>query len=199
VGLLFQYPEEQLFEDTVYERCGLWHQEPETAPGGGGRKGQKGPQQVNLDLPPLKTAPLQSERRGEAAGGHGRGLVMNPELIILDEPTAGLDPRGRREILAGDQGAPPREGLTVVIVSHSMEDVAWLAEHWWSCRMGRSSCRAPGRSFCPGRELREAGLAVPEVNRVLKRPERSGFDVDTGSIPVRKRKRRSGGFGGEEH
>jgi energy-coupling factor transport system ATP-binding protein len=181
VGLLFQYPEEQLFEDTVFSDIAFGIKNLKLPRADMEARVKKALGQVKLDYAAVKDrSPFSlsgGEKRRVAMAGV---LVMNPELIILDEPTAGLDPRGRREILRHVQELHKREGLTVIIVSHSMEDVAWLAGHLVVLQDGGVIMQGPpAEVFAKEEQLRNAGLAVPEVNRVLKKLFDAGYDVDT--------------------
>ena len=181
VGLLFQYPEDQLFEDTVYADVAFGIKSLKLAPEQEAERVRRALEQVNLDFQWVKDrSPFSlsgGEKRRVAMAGV---LVMKPELLILDEPTAGLDPRGRREILAEVRALHGEGGLTVVIVSHSMEDIAWLAEELVVLQDGEIILRGTPREVFAGEErLKEAGLAVPEVNQVLKGLKESGYDIHT--------------------
>ena len=181
VGLLFQYPEDQLFEDTVYADVAFGIKSLKLAPEQEAERVRRALEQVNLDFLSVKDrSPFSlsgGEKRRVAMAGV---LVMKPELLILDEPTAGLDPRGRREILAEVRALHGEGGLTVVIVSHSMEDIAWLAEELVVLQDGEIILRGTPREVFAGEErLKEAGLAVPEVNQVLKGLKESGYDIQT--------------------
>lgn len=191
VGLLFQYPEEQLFEDTVFGDVAFGIKPLKLSPVEIEERVRKALRQVNLDYDAVKErSPFSlsgGEKRRVAMAGV---LVMNPELIILDEPTAGLDPRGRREILGEVRELHRREGLTVIIVSHSMEDVAWLAEHLLVLQGGQVIMQGPPQEvFAREEKLREAGLAVPEVNRVLKRLNEAGYAVNTRLFSIEEAER----------
>lgn len=190
VGLLFQYPEEQLFEDTVFRDVAFGIKNLKLTQADKEERVQKALRQVNLDYAVRDRSPFSlsgGEKRRAAMAGV---LVMNPELIILDEPTAGLDPRGRREILRQVRKLHKEEGLTVIIVSHSMEDVARLAGHLVVLKAGEIIMQGtPAEVFDREEELRNAGLAVPEVNRVLKKLFDAGFAVDTRLFSVEEAER----------
>lgn len=181
VGLLFQYPEEQLFEDRVYDDVAFGIKNLKLSPAEEAERVKRALQQVNLDYQGVKDRSPFSLSGGEKRRAAMAGvLVMNPELLILDEPTAGLDPRGRREILREIKELHREENLTVVIVSHSMEDIAWLAEELVVLQDGEIILRGTPREVFAGEErLKEAGLAVPEVNQVLKGLKESGYDIQT--------------------
>ncbi len=186
VGLLFQYPEEQLFEDRVYDDVAFGIKGLKLPPRVEEERVKRALNRVNLDYRAVKDrSPFSlsgGEKRRVAMAGV---LVMDPKLLVLDEPTAGLDPRGRREILEEIRELHREGGLTVVLVSHSMEDIAWLAKDLLVLQDGRIILRGtPGEVFAREELLREAGLAVPEVNRVLKGLKEAGFDLDTGIYTV---------------
>lgn len=186
VGLLFQYPEEQLFEDRVYDDVAFGIKNLKLSPAEEAERVKRALQQVNLDYQGVKDRSPFSLSGGEKRRAAMAGvLVMNPELLILDEPTAGLDPRGRREILREIKELHREENLTVVIVSHSMEDIAWLAEDLVVLQDGEIILKGPPEAvFAREERLKEAGLSVPEVNRVLKRLKEAGFDLETGIYTV---------------
>ncbi len=186
VGLLFQYPEEQLFEDRVYDDVAFGIKNLKLSPSEEAERVKRALQQVNLDYQGVKDRSPFSLSGGEKRRAAMAGvLVMNPELLILDEPTAGLDPRGRREILREIKELHREENLTVVIVSHSMEDIAWLAEDLVVLQDGEIILKGPPEAvFAREERLKEAGLSVPEVNRVLKRLKEAGFDLETGIYTV---------------
>ncbi len=186
VGLLFQYPEEQLFEDRVYDDVAFGIKNLKLSPAEEAERVKRALKQVNLDYQGVKDRSPFSLSGGEKRRAAMAGvLVMNPELLILDEPTAGLDPRGRREILREIKELHREENLTVVIVSHSMEDIAWLAEDLVVLQDGEIILKGPPEAvFAREERLKEAGLSVPEVNRVLKRLKEAGFDLETGIYTV---------------
>ncbi len=181
VGLLFQYPEEQLFEDTVFndvafgiKRLGLTPQEIE-------EKVKTALKKVNLNYESIrKLSPFDlsgGEKRRVAMAGV---LVMEPQILILDEPTAGLDPRGRREILLEIKKMHTEEGFTIILVSHSMEDIAWLTENLIVLQDGEVLLQgSPTYVFSSEEELKRAGLAVPEINRVMQGLKKMGKEVRT--------------------
>lgn len=180
VGLVFQYPEHQLFEIDVFRDVCF------------------GPQNLGLDkkevelraYAALKQAGIEDEYFYQSpfdlSGGQKRRvaiagvLAMKPEVLILDEPTAGLDPKGRDEIL--DQIARLREetGMTVILVSHSMEDVAKYVDR--IIVMNRSRVMfddEPKKVFRHYKELEEVGLAAPQITYVMRALREKGLDVDT--------------------
>lgn len=170
VGLVFQYPEHQLFEETVFadvafgpRRLGLTGEELES-------RVEEALAGVGLDA-----AALGQRSPFELSGGQMRRvamagvLAMRPQVLILDEPTAGLDPRGRDEILAQVQVMHRDFGLTVVLVSHSMEDVARLAQRILVMHRGQLVISGSTREvFRQTRRLQALGLDVPQITRVMR-------------------------------
>ena len=180
VGLVFQYPEHQLFETDVFtdvcfgpKNLGLDRKEVEL-------RAYTALKQVGLPDECFYQSPFElsggQKRRAAIAGV----LAMKPEVLILDEPTAGLDPKGRDEIL--DQVAKLREetGMTVILVSHSMEDVARYVD--WIIVMNKSRVMfddAPKMVFRHYKELEEVGLAAPQITYIMQALKAKGLRVDT--------------------
>jgi energy-coupling factor transport system ATP-binding protein len=190
VGLVFQYPEYQLFEETVEKDISF------------------GP--INLGLHPdevtlrvieaMKTVGLDYDTYRdrspfELSGGQKRRvaiagvLAMKPEVLILDEPTAGLDPRGRDEILSQIKSLHLREKITVIIVSHSMEDMAKIAERLIVMNKGSIVLDGtPKEVFKHIDLLEEIGLAVPQISYLVRSLIENGFDIDSSIITVEEAK-----------
>jgi len=190
VGLVFQYPEYQLFEETVEKDIAF------------------GP--INLGLNPeevsqrvieaMKTVGLDYEMYKdrspfELSGGQKRRvaiagvLAMKPEVLILDEPTAGLDPRGRDEILSQIKALHEKEKITVIIVSHSMEDMAKIAERLIVMNKGAIVLDGtPKEVFKHIELLEEIGLAVPQISYLIKGLVANGFNIDSSIITVEEAK-----------
>ena len=179
VGLVFQYPEHQLFETTVLEdvkfgpkNLGLSKVEVDL-------RAFEAIKQVGLSEKCYDDSPFElsgGQKRRVAIAGV---LAMKPEILILDEPTAGLDPRGRDEIL--DQIAKlHREGLTVILVSHSMEDVAKYADRIIAMNSGKVAFDGtPKEVFRHYKELERMGLSAPQITYVMQAMKELGLDVDT--------------------
>lgn len=190
VGLVFQYPEHQLFEIDVFsdvcfgpKNLGLDKKEVEL-------RSYAALKQVGLDDEYFYQSPFDlsgGQKRRVAIAGV---LAMQPEVLILDEPTAGLDPKGRDEIL--DQIARLREetGMTVILVSHSMEDVAKYVDRIIVMNKGQVMFdNEPREVFRHYRELEEVGLAAPQVTYIMQELKKSGFDVDTDIITIEEARR----------
>lgn len=185
VGLVFQYPEHQLFEIDVFtdvcfgpKNLGLDKKEVELRAYDALRK-------VGLPDELFYQSPFElsggQKRRAAIAGV----LAMKPEVLVLDEPTAGLDPRGREEILHQIKKLQTGTGMTVILVSHSMEDVAEYVDRIIVMNRGRVMYdNVPKEVFRHSAELEEVGLAPPQVTYILHELKRKGLDVDTDATTV---------------
>lgn len=186
VGLVFQYPEHQLFETTVSKdvlfgpgNLGISTLDAELA--AYGALEAVGIDQSLLDVSPFDLSGGQ-KRRVAIAGV----LAMKPGCLILDEPAAGLDPQGRREILKLISDIQHKEGITVILVSHSMEDVAEYVERIIVMDKGRVAMDdTPAEVFAHGDELRAMGLDVPEVTHLMQRLKNEGYPVRTDIFTVK--------------
>ncbi len=180
VGLVFQYPEHQLFEIDVFKdvcfgpkNLGLDRKEVEL-------RAYAALKQVGIEDEYFYQSPFDlsgGQKRRVAIAGV---LAMKPEVLILDEPTAGLDPRGRDEIL--DQIAKLREetGMTVILVSHSMEDVAKYVDRIIVMNKSRVMFDdEPKKVFRHYKELEEVGLAAPQITYIMQTLKAKGLAVDT--------------------
>ena len=179
VGLVFQYPEYQLFEETVYKdiafgpkNMGLDAKEVD-------RRVREAASFVGLTEAQLEVSPFElsgGQKRRVAIAGV---IAMEPEVLILDEPTAGLDPEGREEILANIQAYRQAKNATIMMVSHSMSDVARLTDRLLV--MNKASLvmnGAPDHVFARAEELLEMGLDIPDVTRVFLHLREMGLDVE---------------------
>ena len=178
VGLVFQYPEYQIFETTVLKDIcfgpknqGLSAEEAE----GRARAAMR---MVGLDERYEDKSPFElsgGQKRRVAIAGI---LAMNPEVLVLDEPTAGLDPKGRDDILGVLKQLHQESGITVVLVSHSMEDVANYASRIIVLDKGKVLYDdIPARVFSHVEELESIGLAAPQVTYVMRALRGKGWDV----------------------
>ncbi len=185
VGLVFQYPEHQLFEIDVFKdvcfgpkNMGLPEKEVQL-------RAYAALKQVGLEDEYFYQSPFDlsgGQKRRVAIAGV---LAMKPEALVLDEPTAGLDPKGRDEIL--DQIARLREetGITVILVSHSMEDVAKYVDRIIVMNQGSVMYDdEPREVFRHYKELEAVGLAAPQVTYIMQELKRQGLDVDTDVITI---------------
>lgn len=180
VGLVFQYPEHQLFESTVFKDVcfgpknqGLEKEECEV-------RAREALELVGLDKKLYESSPFElsggQKRRAAIAGV----LAMKPEVLILDEPTAGLDPRGRDEILDMVSDLHKKTGNTVVLVSHCMDDVARYVDRILVMNQGSLMYDdSPKNVFLQYKELEKVGLAAPQITYIMNELKERGIPVDT--------------------
>ena len=179
VGLVFQYPEYQLFEESVYQDIAF-------GPTNMGLKGDELDNRVReaarfagLDESLLNKSPFAlsgGQKRRVAIAGV---IAMEPEVLVLDEPGAGLDPRGREELLEHIRAYHTERGNTVVLVSHSMEEIARCADRIVVLSRGRTLMSGtPREVFSRGTELTRAGLDVPQTTRLAMELRRRGLPID---------------------
>lgn len=185
VGLVFQYPEHQLFETTVFKdvcfgpkNLGLDKRECEL-------RAFEALELVGMDKELFYNSPFElsggQKRRAAIAGV----IAMKPEVLILDEPTAGLDPQGREEILDMVKAMHEQTQMTVILVSHSMEDVAKYVGRILVMNDGRLMYDdVPREVFAHYRELEKIGLAAPQVTYIMHALKERGMDVDTDAITI---------------
>ena len=189
VGLVFQYPEHQLFEVDVFsdvcfgpKNLGLSKEEVE-------ERAKKALTQVGLDESYYKNSPFElsgGQKRRVAIAGI---LAMHPQVLILDEPTAGLDPKGRDEILDQVALLQKERKITVILVSHSMEDVARYVDRIIVVNDGKILFDdTPKQVFQHYKELESVGLAAPQVTYVVKALKEKGWDIDTTATTVEEAK-----------
>lgn len=187
VGLVFQYPEHQLFEATVFEdvcygpkNLGLTQKEVEL-------RAYQALKMVGLADEFFYQSPFDlsgGQKRRVAIAGV---LAMQPEILILDEPTAGLDPKGRDEILDQIKKMHDESNMTVVLVSHSMEDVANYVNRIVVMNKGHVFLDGqPEEVFSHYKELEEIGLAAPQVTYIMNQLQREGFDCKTNVTTIQE-------------
>jgi energy-coupling factor transport system ATP-binding protein len=180
VGLVFQYPEHQLFETTVFKDVcfgprnqGLEELEIEL-------RAYEALKMVGIDNSLLDASPFElsgGQKRRVAIAGV---LAMKPEVLILDEPTAGLDPKGRDEILDQIDKLHRESKITIILVSHSMEDVAKYVDRLIVMNKGEVAFNAaPREVFTHYKELEAMGLAAPQVTYVMYELKKRGIPVNT--------------------
>ena len=186
VGLIFQFPEQQLFAETVFEDVAFGPKNLGLPEAEVRRRVENAMLLVGLDPQELGdrspfTLSGGQMRRIAMAGV----LAMEPEVLILDEPAAGLDPRGKKEILDQIDRLHREEGLTVVLVSHSMEDVASRAKHLLVLVDGRQKMYGtPAEVFRDGQELAEMGLGLPQMCLLMHKLRAACKDVPTDIFTV---------------
>ncbi len=185
VGLVFQYPEHQLFETDVFKdvcfgpkNLGLEKKEVEL-------RAYAALRQVGLEEEFFYQSPFElsgGQKRRVAIAGV---LAMKPEVLILDEPTAGLDPKGREDILHQIKKLQQETGMTILLVSHSMEDVAEYVDRILVMNRGKVMLDGvPKEVFSHYRELEEVGLAAPQVTYILNSLREKGLAVDTTATTI---------------
>lgn len=194
VGLCFQYPEYQLFEETVFKDIAF------------GPKNMKLPEEeikkrvlYAADMAGVKRSDLDKSPFDLSGGEKRRAAIagvmaMEPQVLVFDEPAAGLDPAGRRELYSMIKNYREATGCAVIMVSHSMEDIAAIADRICVMNAGKIAMTGTVKQvFFAGDLLREMGLDVPEVTRVLLMLRDAGIDVPADiytveeALPVLKR------------
>ena len=179
VGLVFQYPEYQLFEETVYKDIAFGPKNMGLKPQEIDRRVREAASFVGLREDQLEMSPFDlsgGQKRRVAIAGV---IAMEPEVLILDEPTAGLDPVGREEILANIESYRRAKNATIMMVSHSMTDVARLTDRLLVLNGSRIAMDGtPGEVFTRAWELEEMGLDIPDVTRVFMRLKELGLPVE---------------------
>ena len=190
VGLVFQYPEHQLFEETVYKdiafgprNLGLSNDEID-------ERVRDAARCVGLSEDILEKSPFDlsgGQKRRVAIAGV---ISMRPSVLVLDEPTAGLDPAGREEILSQIKSIHAEGNMTVILVSHSMEDVARLVERLIVMNEGKVFADGSvDEVFSMGKELRKIGLNVPQVQILMDELSARGLDINSNIYTVEAAKK----------
>ena len=189
VGLVFQYPEYQLFEETVYQDIAFGPRNMKLDEAEIDRRVRRAAAFAGLGDEILQRSPFElsgGQKRRVAIAGV---IAMEPKVLILDEPTAGLDPAGAASILANIEAYREANDATVLIVSHSMEDVARLTDRLVVVSHGRLPyVGTPREVFAHGAELEALGLSVPAMARVFARVRALGGDVDPAVYTVEQAK-----------
>ena len=179
VGLVFQYPEYQLFEETVYKDIAFGPKNMGLSAEEIDRRVREAAGFVGLTEEQLSVSPFDlsgGQKRRVAIAGV---IAMEPEVLILDEPTAGLDPVGREDILANIQAYRKAKNATIMMVSHSMSDVARLTDRLLVMNGSKLAMDGtPAQVFAHAQELLEMGLDIPPVTRVFLRLRELGLDVE---------------------
>ncbi len=179
VGLVFQYPEHQLFEETIYsdiafgpKNLGLTEDEVE-------KRVKRA-----MEFSGLEFEKFKDRSPFELSGGQMRRvavagvLAMKPKVLILDEPTAGLDPRGRDEILGEIQELYKKQNITIILVSHSMEDIAKLVNRIIVMHQGKVEMDGdPKEVFKHSEQLESIGLDIPQVTQFMKKYKQQGIPI----------------------
>lgn len=201
VGLVFQYPEYQLFEETVYKDIAF-------GPANQGKTGdeldhavREAAKLVGIRDDQLEKSPFElsgGQKRRVALAGV---LAMEPEVLVLDEPTAGLDPAGRENLMANIRDYHRNKGKTIILVSHSMDEIARNVDRILVLKSAHVLMQGtPAEVFARGEELLSAGLDVPQITRIAMELKRRGVDIDPAVYTVEALERqllalRKGGAG----
>ncbi len=179
VGLVFQYPEYQLFEETVYKDIAFGPKNMGLKADEIDRRVREAAGFVGLTQQQLQASPFDlsgGQKRRVAIAGV---IAMEPEVLILDEPTAGLDPEGREEILRNIEAYRQAKNATVMMVSHSMNDVARLTDRLLVLSGSRLVMDGtPKEIFSRAQELLDMGLDIPEVTKIFLKLRQQGLDVE---------------------
>ena len=190
VGLVFQYSEYQLFEETIEKDIAFGPTNLKLSEAEIKNRVKKAMEMVGLDYETYKDkSPFDlsgGQKRRVAIAGV---IAMEPKVLILDEPTAGLDPKGRDDILGQIRQLHDKYGMTIVLVSHSMEDVAKLAEKVIVMNKGKVVLTGtPKEVFKEVDILEEIGLGVPQVTYLMKELIKKGFDVSDEAYTIEQAK-----------
>lgn len=190
IGLVFQYPEYQLFEETIERDIAFGPGNLDLSEEEVSRRVKSSMDSVGLDYETYKDkSPFELsgglKRRVAIAGV----LAMEPMVLILDEPTAGLDPRGRDEILSEIKSIHEKRKITVILVSHSMEDVAKIAERIIVMDEGKVFLDSnPREIFRNEDKLLSVGLGIPQITSLMRTLKKKGLDINEDSITVEEAK-----------
>ena len=189
VGLVFQYPEHQLFEDQVLKDVCFGPSNQGLDKEACQKRAREALAQVGVPEELFERSPFElsgGQKRRVAIAGV---LAMEPKVLVLDEPTAGLDPKGRDEILDQIAWLHETRGITIILVSHSMEDIAKYVEGIIVMNRGRMAFDGtPKEVFAHYRELEKIGLAAPQITYIMHALKDKGLEVDTSAITVEEAK-----------
>ena len=186
VGLVFQYPEYQLFEETVYKDIAFGPKNMGLDSGEIDRRVRDAAAFVGLDAELLDKSPFElsgGQKRRVAIAGV---IAMEPKVLVLDEPTAGLDPAGRENLMANIRDYHRNKHTTVILVSHSMDEIAQNVDRILVLKSAHVLMSgAPAEVFARGQELLAAGLDVPQVTRIAMALRDRGLAIDPAVYTVR--------------
>ena len=189
VGLVFQYPEHQLFEATVLKDVCFGPKNEGLSNEDARIRAKEALKLVGIGEEMYEKSPFEmsgGQKRRVAIAGT---LAMNPEILVLDEPTAGLDPEGRDKILQCISDLRENRGIGVVLVSHSMEDVANYADRIIVMNDGEVMYDdVPHKVFAHYRKLEKVGLAAPQITYVMHELKKAGYNVDENIINLEEAK-----------
>lgn len=190
VGLVFQYPEYQLFEETIYKDIAFGPKNMGLSEDEVDRRVREAARFVGLKEEQLEKSPFElsgGQKRRVAIAGV---IAMEPKVLILDEPTAGLDPVGVESILGNIRDYHEAHNATIILVSHSMEDVARTVDRLVVVNDGTLPYQGtPSEVFQHGQELEAMGLGVPQMTRVFNRLKGMGFDIGSSVFTIEQAKK----------
>ena len=201
VGLVFQYPEYQLFEETVYKDISFGPKNMGLDEGEVDRRVREAARFVGLRDDQLEKSPFElsgGQKRRVALAGV---MAMDPQVLVLDEPTAGLDPAGRENLMANIRDYHRNKKRTIILVSHSMDEIARNVDRILVLKNAHVLMQGtPAEVFARGEELLSAGLDVPQITRIAMELKRRGVDIDPAVYTVEALERqllalRKGGAG----
>ena len=179
VGMVFQYPEYQLFEDTVIKDIGFGPRNMGLSQDEVNQRVMQAVDFVGLDHALLEKSPFDlsgGEKRRAAIAGV---IAMDPDVLVLDEPTAGLDPQGRDHLLSQIKAYHKQRQNTVILVSHSMEDIARVADRVLVVSESKVFLfDETAKVFSHAKELEQIGLRVPQVTKIMMKLHENGYPVD---------------------
>ena len=179
VGMVFQYPEYQLFEDTVIKDIGFGPRNMGLSQDEVNQRVMQAVDFVGLDHALLEKSPFDlsgGEKRRAAIAGV---IAMDPDVLVLDEPTAGLDPQGRDHLLSQIKAYHKQRQNTVILVSHSMEDIARVADRVLVMNESKVFLfDETAKVFSHAKELEQIGLRVPQVTKIMMKLHDNGYPVD---------------------
>ncbi len=185
VGMVFQYPEYQLFEETVLKDIMFGPKNMGLSDAQAQARAEEAAAFTGLKAELLEKSPFElsgGEKRRAAIAGV---IAMDPEVLVLDEPTAGLDPRGRDVLLTQITQYHKKRGNTVLLVSHSMEDIGRTADRLLVMNSSRCAYLAPTQEvFAQSGKLEGMGLRVPQITKIVQALERLGCPVDPSTLTV---------------
>ena len=189
VGLVFQYPDYQLFESDVFSDVCFGPKNQKIGKKQAELKAFEALRQVGVPEELFYASPFElsgGQKRRVAIAGV---LAMEPEILILDEPAAGLDPQGRKELLAMLVKLKEEKNMSIVLVSHSMDDVADYADRVMVMKEGEIAyLDTPQNVFCHKKELEEMGLSIPQITHLMYSMKAAGFRVDVNCHTVEEAK-----------
>lgn len=185
VGLVFQYPEHQLFEDTVYKDISFGPKNMGLKPKDIDTNVINAVKFIDFPMDLLQNSPFElsggQKRRAAIAGV----IAMDPQVLILDEPSAGLDPKGREYLINQISTYHKKRGNTVIFVSHSMEDIAKIADRVLVLDNGNALMfDKPSKVFSNAQKLQQIGLDIPDITKVMIKLRQKGFKLDENIITI---------------